>query len=68
MLLTLNGVVYFCYDYQFLECISKQHQKWVGVGGFSKVVATFNHVGGSFNQFMATTRDVWIIPSFQILD
>ena len=27
---------------------------WVGVGGFSKVVATFNHVGGSFNLFMAT--------------
>ena len=21
--------------------------RWVGVGGFSKVVATFNHVGGS---------------------
>ena len=30
---------------------------WV-VGGFSKVVATFNHVGGSFNIFMATTVDV----------
>ena len=27
---------------------------WVGVGGFSKVVATFSHVGGSFNLFMAT--------------
>ena len=39
---------------------------WVGVGGFSKVVATFSHVGGSFNLFMATTRDVWIIPSFLI--
>ena len=33
-------------------------------GGFSKVVATFNHVGGSFNLFMATTGDDWIIPSF----
>ena len=31
---------------------------WVGVGSFSKVVATFNHVGGSFNLLMATTRDV----------
>ena len=41
--------------------------KWVGVGGFSKVVATFNHVGGSFNLFMATTGDVWIIPSFSNL-
>ena len=41
---------------------------WVGVGGFSKVVPTFNHVGGSFNLFMATTGDVWIIPSFRIWD
>ena len=41
---------------------------WVGVGGFSKVVATFNHVGGSFNLFMVTTGDVWIIPSFRIWD
>ena len=31
---------------------------WVGVGGFSKVVATFNHVGGSFNIFMTTKGDV----------
>ena len=23
--------------------------QWVGVGGFSKVVATSNHVGGAFN-------------------
>ena len=41
---------------------------WVGGGGYSKKVATFNHVGGSFNLFMATTRDVWIIPSFWIWD
>ena len=34
----------------------------MGVGSFSKVVATFIHV----NLFMATTGDVWIIPSFQI--
>ena len=40
--------------------------KWVGVRGFSKVVATFNHVGWSFNHFMATTGCVWIIPSFWI--
>ena len=39
---------------------------WVGFGGFSKVVATFNHVGRSFDLFMATTGDVWIIPSFRI--
>ena len=29
---------------------------WVGVGGFSKVVATFNHVGGSFNLFYGRHR------------
>ena len=34
---------------------------------FPKVVATFNHVGGSFNHFMATSRDVWI-PKFRIWD
>ena len=28
---------------------------WAGVWGFSKVVATFNHLGGSFNLFMAAT-------------
>ena len=39
-----------------------------GVGGCSKVVATFCHVGGSFNLFMATTGDVWIISSFWIWD
>ena len=39
---------------------------WVEAGGFSKVVATFNHVGASFNLFMATTGDFWIIPSFRI--
>ena len=30
----------------------------VGDGGFSKAVATFNHVGGSFNLLMATTGNV----------
>ena len=39
---------------------------WVRVGGFSKVVATLNHVGGFFNLFIATTGGVWIIPSFLI--
>ena len=29
-----------------------------GVGGFSKVVVTFNHVGGSFDLILATTGDV----------
>ena len=41
---------------------------WVGVGGFSKEVATFNHVGGSFSPFMATTGDVLITTSFRIWD
>ena len=41
---------------------------WVGIGGFAKVVANFNHVCGSFTLFMAPTGDVWIIPSFQIWD
>ena len=45
-------------------CLS-QHW-WVRIGGFSKVVATFNHVGDSFNLFMASTMDVWIIPYFRI--
>ena len=34
--------------------------------GFSRVVATFSHVGGSFNFLMATTGGVLIIPSFRI--
>ena len=38
----------------------------VGAGGFFKVVAAFNHVDGSFNLSVATTADVWIIPSFQL--
>ena len=38
---------------------------WVGVVGFSNV-ATFNHVGGSLNLFMATTADVRIISSFSV--
>ena len=37
-----------------------------GVGGFSKVVATFNHVGGYLSLLMATIGDVWIIPSFEL--
>ena len=41
-----------------------QRSKVGGGGGGSEVVATFNHVGGSFNLFMATTGDVWIIPFF----
>ena len=42
---------------------------WGGAQGrrsISWVVATFNHVGGSFNLSMAATGDVWIIPSFRI--
>ena len=52
----------------FLCQRTSQSDKWVGVGGFSKVVATFSLVGGSFNLSMATTGDVWIIPSFRIWD
>ena len=37
-----------------------------GWGLLTKVVATFNHVGGSLNIFMATTGGVWMIPSFRI--
>ena len=40
--------------------------EWVGVGDFSKVVTTFNHVGVSFNLFMAATGDGWTIPSSRI--
>ena len=42
---------------------------WRGAQGWrsiSWVVATFNHVGGSFNLSMAAAGDVWIIPSFRI--
>ena len=40
---------------------------WVSGGwGFSRVVATFSHVGGSFNLFMATTGGALMIPSFRI--
>ena len=50
----------------------KTSSHWYRVSGgwvsFSKVVATFNHVGGSFKSFQVppTTRHVWIIPFFQI--
>ena len=37
------------------------------LGAFFKVVATLNHVGKSFNLYMVTTWDVWIIPSFSNL-
>ena len=50
---------FICWNYSLL---------WMGVRFFFKVVATFSHVGRSFNLFMASTRDSWIIPSFQIWD
>ena len=43
---------------------SLDHLQWVGVGGFSEVLATFNHVDGSFNLFI----DVCIIAFFRIWD
>ena len=52
--------------YAILSCNILCYIEWVGVGGFSKVAATFNHVGGSLNLYKATTGDVWVIPSFRI--
>ena len=37
-----------------------------GLGSFSKVVVTFDHVGRPFIFSSTNTGDVWIIPSFQI--
>ena len=48
-----NSPLYAILSYNLLCYI-----EWVGDGGFSKVVATFNHVGGSLNLYMATTGDV----------
>ena len=45
----------FTNDQSILVQVMAWCSQWVGVGGFSKVVAIFNHVGGSFNLFMATT-------------
>ena len=50
----------------YYSCLCPSSFKWVRVLGFSKVVATFDYLGGSFNLLMATTRDVWIILSFRI--
>ena len=47
----------------YVNTVEPPNNMWVEVGGFSKVVATFNHVGGSFNLFMATTCDIWIFQS-----
>ena len=38
----------------------------VGVGVFSELVATFSHVGGSFNQSMATIGVVWIFSNLRL--
>ena len=58
-------MLFFCFDLLWLHPFLFCFGGW-GLGGFSKVVATFNQMGGSFNLFMATTRGVWIIPPFQI--
>ena len=52
------------------KCQNQLNSAWKVSGGwgFSKVVATFNHVGGYFNLFIATIGDVSIIPSFRIGD
>ena len=67
------GPVIWSFDFFFLslnKLLNKQPSCWLwaGVGGFSKVVATFNHVVGFFNLFMAATGDVWITSSFRIWD
>ena len=68
------GPVIWSFDVFFFLSLNKLLIKqpscwlWAGVGGFSKVVATFNHVVGSFNLFMAATGDVWITSSFRIWD
>ena len=43
---------------------------WVGVGGFSKVVATFNHVGGPFvNIYITATNATKLkLPHFLLWD
>ena len=52
--------------WRFLRVFHRRTLKIVGDWSFSKVVATFNQVGGSCNVSMATTGNVWIIPSFRI--
>ena len=58
--------VLFCNRNVLKMCAHFCYESGWALGGFSKVLATVNHVGGPFNLFMATTGDVWIIPSFQI--
>ena len=48
-----------------VEVHRRDAQGWRSI---SWVVVTFNHVGGSFNLFLAITGDVWLIPSFRIWD
>ena len=47
------GVLAVC----VLVLAGPSHLRWVGVGGFSKVVATFNHVGRSFNLLWGCLND-----------
>ena len=49
----------FFYRYHSVAVILVSSDTWVGMGSFSKMLATFNHVGGSFNRFMLHRRDVW---------
>ena len=62
----IHFIYIYIYIYMYIDFLNNVCL-WVEVGGFSKVVATFSHVGGSFNLFMATTGDVWIIPSFFLI-
>ena len=64
--------VFECVLLHYLEPPLKQYGDvsivmWVWVEGFSKVMATFNHVDGSFNLSMATTGDVRMIHSLGFL-
>ena len=60
----MDVITYACWDYSYTMLI--KGALWVFF--FSKVVATFNHVAGSFNISSATTGDVLIIASFWIYD
>ena len=51
------GLCMFCGEVCSME-------QWVGIGGFSKVVATFNHVWVLNSFVTASIWDVWIIPYF----
>ena len=65
---TISIAIHFELQIQaFWNCVILLLHLWVGVGGFSKVVATFSYVGGSFIFWWPPPVGVWIIPSFQLV-